>query len=56
MGDCAHCGRGLRGFAVLADGSPVCHTGTVPPQDEPQDCYRLVTVYGESLGSRMAKA
>ena len=43
---CAHCGFQMRGSAEV-DGQPVCHTG--PPYP---DCYRLVTVYREALGSR----
>jgi hypothetical protein len=49
---CAHCGNQVRGYAIT-QGQRVCHTGTVPAQSEPLDCYRLVTVYGEELGSRM---
>lgn len=52
---CAHCWRPLTGSTgVLEDGSVVCHTGTVPGDEGPPDCYRLVTVYGETLGSRRA--
>jgi hypothetical protein len=43
---CAHCGFQMRGSAAVAD-KPVCHTG--PPYP---DCYRLITVYHEPLGSR----
>jgi hypothetical protein len=43
---CAHCGFQLRGSAEV-DGQPVCHTSPPFP-----DCYRLVTVYHELLGSR----
>lgn len=50
---CAHCWRPLTlSTGTLADGSRVCHTGTLPGDDGPPDCYRLVTVYGEKLGSR----
>ena len=45
---CGHCGRPImtaaRGWA--ADGTALCHTGTIPPDSEPPDCYRLVTVHG----------
>lgn len=48
---CTHCGRDLgdneSGWASIRS-HPVCHPN-VP--DRP-DCYRLVTVYGEDLGSR----
>lgn len=44
---CGHCGREItqasRGWA--ADGTVLCHTGTIPPDAEPPDCYRLVEVY-----------
>lgn len=44
---CGHCGRPItqasRGWA--ADGTVLCHTGTIPADVEPQDCYRLVTIY-----------
>ena len=44
---CGHCGRPIttaaRGWA--ADGTVLCHTGTVPPDDDPPDCYRLVLIY-----------
>jgi hypothetical protein len=43
---CAHCGIQTRGMASI-DGQPVCHTDPPFP-----DCYRLVTVYHEKLGSR----
>lgn len=44
---CTHCDRplGLPGIGVAADGSVLCHTGTVPATQDPPDCYRLVTVY-----------
>lgn len=44
--ECAHCGKPQRGEAAI-DGRPVCHTSGAYP-----DCYRLVSVYGEPLGSR----
>lgn len=44
---CGHCGRPFatapRGTA--ADGTVLCHTGTIPPGDDPPDCFRLCTVY-----------
>lgn len=50
---CAHCGVVVRGaYGSTAGGAVVCHTGVVPPERAPYDCYRLVTVYGEKLGSR----
>lgn len=49
---CGHCGRPRIGLGWVGD-VRVCHTGTLPPQDDPIDCYRLVTVYGEPLGSRI---
>lgn len=53
--DCAHCGRLLGVSYGVVNGEYLCHTGTVPPQEEPRDCYRLVTVYGEGLGSRICQ-
>lgn len=50
MKTCAHCGNQFDiGGSLYLDGVdyPVCHP------DEGQDCYRLVTVYGEPVGSRM---
>jgi len=47
---CAHCGQQFSlGGSLYRDGVtyPLCHvTG--------QDCYHLVTVYGEEIGSRMS--
>lgn len=43
---CGHCGKQMRGSASI-DGVPVCH-----PSWDGLDCYRLVTVYGETLGGR----
>lgn len=44
---CGHCKRPIttasRGIA--ADGTVLCHTGTIPPRNDPPDCYRLVTIY-----------
>lgn len=45
---CDHCGQPARGEARIDD-AIVCHTDPPFP-----DCYRLVTVYGERLGSRRA--
>jgi len=44
---CGHCERPLIGAARgwAADSTLLCHTGTVPPDDDPPDCFRLVTVY-----------
>ena len=44
---CAHCGQPLAGAATV-QGQRVCH----PSDPDRPDCYRLVTVYGETLGSR----
>lgn len=52
--NCAHCGKPRNGYGNYL-GAKVCHSGTVPPQSDPIDCYRLLTVYGEPIGSRMAK-
>jgi hypothetical protein len=44
---CGHCHREIttasRGWA--ADGTVLCHTGTLPPDGEPMDCYRLVLLH-----------
>ena len=54
---CAHCGEPItEASRGQVGGHLLHHTGTVPPQAEPLDCYRLVTVYGEVLGSRRTKA
>lgn len=45
---CDHCGQPARGEARIND-AVVCHPSPPFP-----DCYRLVTVYGERLGSRRA--
>lgn len=42
---CGHCGNPMDGFAGI-DGTPVCH-------GEICDCYREVTVYGQTLGQPM---
>lgn len=48
---CGHCHRPItqasRGIA--ADGTVLCHTGTLPPDAEPADCYRLVTQRGHAV-------
>jgi hypothetical protein len=51
---CAHCGKTATGHATI-NGRHVCHTSTQPPTLDPIDCYRLVTVYGETLGSRITQ-
>lgn len=43
---CEHCGGPQRGYAAI-NGAEVCHTGGPFP-----DCYELVTVHGEGLGTR----
>jgi hypothetical protein len=48
---CAHCGRKLElnaGFGMVK-GETVCH----PSIPDGPDCYRLITVYYEAIGSRM---
>lgn len=52
VGPCAHCGKPRIGLGGIG-GAKVCHTGTLPPQADPIDCYRLVTVYREPLGARI---
>lgn len=49
---CAHCGKRFEvGGSLFRDGVDysLCHP------DEGLDCYRLVTVYGEEIGSRKDK-
>jgi hypothetical protein len=46
---CAHCGQPACGYARLAGNERVCHDDS----EFAVDCYRLVTVYGEKLGSRI---
>lgn len=49
VSECAHCGRPGPMHASLLRGGrtfPLCHP------DDGLDCYRLVTVYGEPIGSR----
>lgn len=55
--NCAHCGKELTefGWATVGKDSKVCHTSTLPPWDDPLDCYRLVTIYGVTLGDRENK-
>lgn len=43
-GLCGHCGQPPRGYG-FADGVALCHTGTLPAEAEPPDCFRLVTVF-----------
>lgn len=46
---CAHCGNEQQGYASVHKGGvnyPLCHP------DEGLDCYHLVTVYHEPIGSR----
>jgi hypothetical protein len=49
---CTHCGRTCAnfegGYATIGN-QPVCH----PNVEDRPDCYRLVTVYKEVLGSRL---
>ena len=52
---CAHCWGPLTvSTGTLADGSRVCRTDTAPGAEGAPDCYRLVTVDGETLGARRA--
>lgn len=44
---CGHCHRPAIGYAN-ANGIRLCHTGTVPMEDEPTDCYRMVIVSGHA--------
>lgn len=50
---CAHCHGLIPGPSRGGVGdNSYCHTGTLPPDDDPVDCYRLVTVYGhDPLGA-----
>ena len=45
---CGHCGRPITSASrgIAADGTVLCHTGTMPPIAQPMDCYRLVTIQG----------
>jgi hypothetical protein len=43
---CGHCGREIPAHQrAYANGVDLCHTGTMPPDCDPPDCYRLCTVY-----------
>lgn len=43
---CGHCGRTIPPYQrAYANGIDLCHTGTMPPDADPPDCYRLVTIY-----------
>lgn len=42
---CGHCGRPITVGGGFAGGVDLCHTGTVPPGDDPPDCYVLCTRY-----------
>jgi hypothetical protein len=44
---CGHCGRPRRGYGFVDD-TALCHTGTLPPDADPADCYRLVVVAGHA--------
>lgn len=46
---CAHCGR-ADVVCGTAQGVPLCHSG------DGLDCYRLVTIYGERVGTRLPSA
>lgn len=50
---CAHCGSPTMTAASI-NGADVCHANWMPgvPLADQDDCYRLITVYGETLGSR----
>lgn len=53
---CAHCGLSITGPSRGHVGALLLHhTGTIPPQADPIDCYRLVTVYREPIGARMSQ-
>lgn len=41
---CGHCGQPANGYGTV-NGVRLCHTGTIPPGNDPPDCYRLCTVY-----------
>jgi hypothetical protein len=43
---CGHCGREMPPHQrAYANGIDLCHTGTMPPDAYPPDCYRLVLIY-----------
>lgn len=47
---CGHCGREMPPHQrAYANGIDLCHTGTMPPDGEPPDCYRLVTIYQHAV-------
>jgi hypothetical protein len=48
MTACAHCGRLLPRFEAAIGDAQVCH----PNDPNLPDCYHLITVYHEELGSR----
>ena len=41
---CGHCGKPAHGYGNV-NGIRLCHTGTLPPDAEPPDCFRLVQIY-----------
>lgn len=46
---CGHCGREIPPHQrAFANGVDLCHTGTIPPGEDPPDCYRAVTIYRHS--------
>lgn len=47
MQTCGHCGRKANVIEAWASGVKLCHPNTG------LDCYRLVTVYGETVGDRL---
>lgn len=53
---CGHCGAPIvqasRGWAR---GVVLCHTGTLPPQAPPMDCYRLVTLWRHRVDGRCCR-
>lgn len=54
---CVHCGRTpAAGYATVGDWDRVCHPPMKPSDEMPDggelDCYRLVTVYHETIGAR----
>jgi hypothetical protein len=55
---CAHCGRTdtIMGSMSTASGRvQLCHANKDGTKSDP-DCYHLVTVWGEKLGSRLEKS
>lgn len=51
MKSCAHCGRKLPTLEGSIGRDWICH----PDDPHLLDCYRLITVYHEKMGSRMPK-